>query len=154
MSYHATRWAVRLPLRSFTAYRIVQSLAEHTDKCGVTTVSQEAVADEVGTTRRRVTRYQNALERAGVIQRFPRRRVTDGHKLSNWVVLAPNWADRGDMADADAKLPPKVAAAAKRGLRVPLEGAPRGLRVPLRGHMGYPPTCPLQHPLRAPLGGT
>ncbi len=121
MSNEATSWAARQGAGDgFGAKLLLMMLANHAGKDGVTVVGRKLLARECGTERlATVTELFGTLERLGLVGRLERRRG-NGSRTSDWTVLAPGAADRGEMIDAtsssgEIERPEEVVAIAKRG---------------------------------------
>lgn len=98
MSVQAITWALgRAP--SIAAQAVLFSLANHADEWGITFVGRDTVARECACRAATVTANLAKLQDEGLIRRFERR--PGGRRTSDVIVLAPEYANRGEMADAD-----------------------------------------------------
>jgi Helix-turn-helix domain len=132
MSNEATSWAIRQDPGGAGPKLLLMILANHAGKDGVCYPGREILTDECCCKRKAtVTDNFARLERLGLVQRLQRRRA-NGSRTSDWTILAPAHADRGEMVDADDTRPENVASLARRGTEsVPdsgTENVPRQVR--------------------------
>jgi hypothetical protein len=113
VSVEASAWAFRQSGLKSGGKLLLVAIANRADKSGVAFPGRKSLAEDCCCEPETVTQNFKALERAGLIARFDRRRE-NGSRTSNWIVLAPSAADREPMVDADVdELPSEVAKAAQ-----------------------------------------
>lgn len=115
MSWQATSWAARQTAGNSGRKALLLLIANATSPDGVTYIGRKTLADECECRPETVSANLGALEAAGLISRHQRRR-RNGSRATDFIVLAPNWEDRGEMRDGDHdELPEAVADDASRG---------------------------------------
>ncbi|HXB16409.1 MAG TPA: hypothetical protein VNV44_11780 [Solirubrobacteraceae bacterium] len=100
MSWRASEWALEQRAGKAGAKAVLQVLAVHADDRGVTFAGREKIAAEAEIEKATVSAHLKRLEQRRLIARRQRRRE-GGLRTTDWVVLAPAWADRGEMVDAE-----------------------------------------------------
>jgi hypothetical protein len=140
MSWRAMAWG-RGKAPTSSSQLVLSGYCDHADDCGVTRVGQETVAKDCSCGVRTVRRGLRALEAVGVAARV-RRHDAHGHRLSDWVVIAPFAADRGPMLDVAVKHP--ELALELRSLPARDAGRTDSLPANLAGR----PTGQIDHPYR------
>ncbi len=115
MSWEASSWAMRQTAGGPGPKCLLLALSNHVDKRGVGYPGRATLAEECECRPATVSANFARLEQAGLVERHQRHRA-NGSRTSDWVVLGPRAADRGEMRDADpAEYPSHVAAAARGG---------------------------------------
>lgn len=117
MSYQATKWA-RGKASTPMGQLVLMLVADHSDKYGVTWVSQQTLANDGSCSLRAVGINLARLKRDGLISRVHRSNQY-GHRASDFTILAPLHRDRGPMLDLDE------GAAAERGYLLPVRSLAR-----------------------------
>lgn len=100
MSWQATAWAARQAAGNTGRKCVLLVLANEANKNGYCWPGRATIAADCECRVETISGHLAALEEAGLIARFQRRRV-NGSRTSDWIVLAPNAEDRGEMTDAD-----------------------------------------------------
>lgn len=109
MSWQATSWAARQTAGNSGRKALLLLIANATSPDGVTYIGRKTLADECECRPETVSANLRALEEAGLVSRHQRRR-RNGSRATDFIVLAPNWKDRGEMRDGDHdELPEAVA---------------------------------------------
>ncbi len=129
MSAQASSWAFRQKDLKSGQKLLLVVLANYADTSGIAWPSRKTLAGDCCCGLDTITANMRALESAGLVARFERRRKS-GSRTSDWIVLAPRSADRGPMVDGDPEaLPPtlvEVATADRSGGEIQPEPAESG----------------------------
>lgn len=114
MSAEAYSWACRQTGMRPGAKLLLAMIANHAGKSGVAFPGRGTLSEECCYRPASVTDNMALLVEGGWLARFDRRRA-NGSKTSDWLVLAPNAEDRGEMTDADEhEYPAEIASVARR----------------------------------------
>src|SRR5688572_23102681 len=110
MSWQATAWAARQTTGNTGRKAVLLVIANHADPFGVCYPGRLLLAEECECRPETISANIGTLEAAGLLSRHQRRRA-NGSRTSDWIVLAPLAADRGEMRDAPADdYPPYICA--------------------------------------------
>lgn len=101
MSWQATSWAARQKAGNTGKKALLLLIANTANAEGVCWVGRVALAQECECRPETITANLACLEASNLISRHRRTRV-DGSRTTDWIVLAPQWEDRGDLRDADS----------------------------------------------------
>lgn len=114
MSYQASTWVAGQCELTAGEKLLLFAIANRVDECGVGFPGRARLAREACCRPETITVNMKKLAERGLITRFERRRE-NGSRTSDWLVLAPGFADRAPLEDAEpTEYPAAVAAAAKR----------------------------------------
>lgn len=102
MSVKALTWAFDTRAPSPGAKWALVALADSADDDGIVILGRKSLAAKCQVNAATSTAHLKALEKDNLIWRKERRRG-NGSRTSDWIVLAPNAADRGPMLDASTE---------------------------------------------------